>query len=155
MFQLDPYLNFAIFLFSSTPFQEVAKFLKLNLFLKKTLRPIFKTTALFHSSLCYQILLNGLLMTKQRSFWVRTNFYTSFSWVFKKNYSTNTFLGHLTVEISTGFEKGLLTGMILIDSQKAFDTIDHQILLKEMKYLGFPKNTVTCFKAISVNGNSK
>ena len=45
--------------------------------------------------------------------------------------------------------------MILIDSQKAFDTIDHQILLKEMKYLGFPENTVTCFKAISVNGNSK
>ena len=74
---------------------------------------------------------------------------------FQKNYSTNTFLGHLTVEISTGLEKDLLTGMILIDSQKAFDTIDHQILLKEMKYLGFPKNTVTCFKAISVNGNSK
>ena len=37
--------------------------------------------------------------------------------------------------------------MILIDLQKAFDTIDHQILLKKMKYLGFSKNTVTWFKS--------
>ena len=37
--------------------------------------------------------------------------------------------------------------MILIDLQKAFDTTDHQILLKKMKYLGFFKNTVTWFKS--------
>ena len=37
--------------------------------------------------------------------------------------------------------------MILIDLQKAFDTIDHQILLKKMKYLGFFKNTITWFKS--------
>ena len=50
---------------------------------------------------------------------------------FRKNYSTNTCLGHLTDKINTGFEKGLFTGMILIDLQKAFDTIDHQILTKK------------------------
>ena len=65
---------------------------------------------------------------------------------FPKNYSTNTFLGHLTDKITTGFEKSF-TGMILIDLQKAFDTIDHQILLKKMKYLGFSKNTITWFKS--------
>ena len=37
--------------------------------------------------------------------------------------------------------------MILIDLQKAFDTIDHQILLKKMKYLGFSKNTIPWFKS--------
>ena len=37
--------------------------------------------------------------------------------------------------------------MILIDLQKVFDTIDYQILLKKMKYLGFSKNTVTWFKS--------
>ena len=36
--------------------------------------------------------------------------------------------------------------MILIDLEKVFDTIDHQILLKKMKYLGFSKNAVTWFK---------
>ena len=67
--------------------------------------------------------------------------------MFSKNYSTNTCLGHLTDKITTGFEKGLFTGMVLIDLQKAFDTIDHQILLKKMKYLGFSKNTITWFKS--------
>ena len=37
--------------------------------------------------------------------------------------------------------------MMLIDLQKAFDTIDHQTLLKKMKYLGFSKNTITWFKS--------
>ena len=37
--------------------------------------------------------------------------------------------------------------MILINLQKVFDTIDHQILLKKMKYLGFSKNTVAWFKS--------
>ena len=66
---------------------------------------------------------------------------------FSKNYSTNTCLGHLTDKITTSFEIGLLTGMVLIDLQKAFDNIDHQILLKKMKNLGFPKNTITWFKS--------
>ena len=66
---------------------------------------------------------------------------------FRKNHSTNTYLGHLTDKITTGFEKSLFTGMILIDLQKAFDTIDHEILLKKMKYLGFSKNTITWFKS--------
>ena len=36
--------------------------------------------------------------------------------------------------------------MILIDLQ-VFDTIDHQILPKKMKYLGFSKNTIKWFKS--------
>ena len=48
----------------------------------------------------------------------------------------------LTDKITTRFEKSLFTGMILIDLQKAFDTIDHQILIKKMKYLGFSKNVI-------------
>ena len=37
--------------------------------------------------------------------------------------------------------------MILIDLQKAFDTIDHPILLMNMKYLGFSKNAIVWFKS--------
>ena len=44
---------------------------------------------------------------------------------FSKNHSTNFCLSYLTDKISNGFDSGLLTGIILIDLQKAFDTIDH------------------------------
>ena len=36
--------------------------------------------------------------------------------------------------------------MILIDLQKAFETIDHQIVLKKMKYFGFYKHSIAWFK---------
>ena len=66
---------------------------------------------------------------------------------FRKNYSTNTSLGHLTNKITAGFEKDLFTGMILIDLQNAFDTTDPHILRKKMKYLGFSKNVSAWFKS--------
>ena len=44
-----------------------------------------------------------------------------------------------------------ITGMILIDLQKAFDTIDHEILLKKMIYIGFSKKTIAWFKSYITN----
>ena len=44
--------------------------------------------------------------------------------------------------ILKGFESGKSTGMIAIDLQKASDTLDHDILLNKMKYLGFTSKTI-------------
>ena len=66
---------------------------------------------------------------------------------FRKNYSTNTCLGHLTGKITTGFKKDVFTGRILINLQKVFDTSNHQISVINMKYLGFSKNAIACFKS--------
>ena len=38
-----------------------------------------------------------------------------------------------------------MTGMILIDLQKAFDTIDHDVLLQKLYAIGFSKHTVNWF----------
>ena len=38
-------------------------------------------------------------------------------------------LTYLNNKIATGFESGLFTGIILIDLQKGFDTINHDILI--------------------------
>ena len=46
---------------------------------------------------------------------------------FRKNHSTDTCLSFLNDKILKGFDDGLVTGMILIDLQKAFDTINHDI----------------------------
>ena len=47
----------------------------------------------------------------------------------------------------TGFDTGLFTGMILIDLQKAFDTIDHKILIEKLRALGFSEYTTEWFKS--------
>ena len=49
------------------------------------------------------------------------------------------FMPFLHDKILKGFDKGLVTGMILIDLLKAFDTIDHDILLKKIERYWFLK----------------
>ena len=63
----------------------------------------------------------------------------------------DTCLLYLTDKVRTGFEKALLTEMLLIDLQKAFDTIDHFILLDKMNSLGFSNSTVASFSSYLTN----
>ena len=70
---------------------------------------------------------------------------------FRKNFSTDSCLSYLNNKIVTGFESGLHTGMILIDLQKAFDTIDHEILIAKMEFLGFSKSVILWFKSYLSN----
>ena len=44
-----------------------------------------------------------------------------------------------------------MTGMILVDLQKAFDTIDHDILLKKLSAIGFSNHTIGWFKSYLSN----
>ena len=44
-----------------------------------------------------------------------------------------------------------MTGLILIDLQKAFDTIDHEILLQKMVHLQFSAQSVLWFKSYLTN----
>ena len=66
------------------PFLEVVKLQKSNCFLKKAPKLTLKSTAPFHSSPFYQKLLKWLLMTKDKSFWVKTKFATDFNLVSEK-----------------------------------------------------------------------
>ena len=44
-----------------------------------------------------------------------------------------------------------MTGLILIDLQKAFDTIDHDILLQKMVHLRFSAHTIMWFRSYLTN----
>ena len=79
-------------------------------------------------------------MTKQMLFY-RMKIYNCESG-FRGNHSTNLCLSFLTDKILKGFDEGLLTGMILIDLQKAFDTIDHEILLQKLKAIKFSESSI-------------
>ena len=50
---------------------------------------------------------------------------------FRKSFSTDSCLVRLTDYIIEGIDKRQHTGMILIDLQKAFDSLDHDVLLKK------------------------
>ena len=70
---------------------------------------------------------------------------------FRKNHLTDSCLTFLHDKILKGSDKGLMTGIIMIDLQKAFDTIDHDILLKKLSAIGFSNHTIGWFKSYLSN----
>ena len=44
-------------------------------------------------------------------------------------------------------DKGLITGLIFLDLRKAFDTLDHSIMLDKLSSLGMNRSTVQWFRS--------
>ena len=55
---------------------------------------------------------------------------------FRKNYSTESLLLHLTETWGNALDKGLKVGELFIDFRKAFDTVNHTILPEKQKAIG-------------------
>ena len=60
----------------------------------------------------------------------------------KKTHSIAFCLPYVTEKIPIVFNSSLLTGMILIDLQKTFDTIDHCLLQQHLPLLEFPNEVI-------------
>ena len=67
--------------------------------------------------------------------------------------STNTALTYLGDKIRFNLDKGNFTGVILLDLQKAFDTVDHKILISKLKAAGANNTVLKWFS--SYLGNRK
>ena len=70
---------------------------------------------------------------------------------FRTKHSTDTCLTLLNNEILNGIDKGCLTGMIFIDLQKAFDTIDHDIFLQKLECIGFSNSAILWYRSYLEN----
>ena len=55
---------------------------------------------------------------------------------FRPMFSTDTALTYLSDRLKMNIDKGMYTGVILLDLQKAFDTVDHVILENKLKAIG-------------------
>ena len=84
-------------------------------------------------------------MTKQMSFYRIKIYYRTINQVFEE-INKSMCLSFLTNKVLKVFDNGLLTGMILIDLQKTFDTIDHEILLQKLNAIRFSGTTIKWFK---------
>ena len=74
-------------------------------------------------------ILEKVIHNQTMEFVTKKNILYRFQSGFRKFHSTDFCLSYLQGKVAKGFDSGLLTGMILIDLKKAFDTIDYKILI--------------------------
>ena len=65
---------------------------------------------------------------------------------FRANFSTDSCLAQLTDFMLRRMDKGFYTEMVLVDLQKAFDTLDYTVLLQKMECMGFKESFIKCFQ---------
>ena len=81
-------------------------------------------------------ILEKVVYKQLESYLVKNNLLYELQSGFRSAYSTDTCLIHLFDHIKSQTSKGLFTGMVMIDLQKAFDTVDHQILCNKLQAMG-------------------
>ena len=89
------------------------------------------------------------------------NLLTSCQSGFRSLHSTLTALIETTNNWSVNIDDGLLNGVVFIDLQTAFDTIDHSILVRKLRNYGIDQTSLSWFKSYlsdrtqkcSVNGH--
>ena len=64
---------------------------------------------------------------------------------FRPRHSTQTSLHLILEDLYSGIHQGNLVGMVALDLRKAFDTVDHAILLDKLKHYGFLSSSLSWF----------
>jgi hypothetical protein len=70
---------------------------------------------------------------------------------FRTNLKTDNAAYHLTNEILNGLNNKMLVGAIFCDLEKAFDCVNHKILLTKLEFYGITGNHYKLYKAYLKN----
>ena len=75
------------------------------------------------------------------------NIFYKYQFGFRANHSTNHALTEITEQIRNACDKGLYTCGVCLDLQKAFDTVNQNILLAKLKHYGIKGTSFDWFKS--------
>jgi len=88
-----------------------------------------------------------LIYNQLSHFLSANNILSPFQSGFRSNHSTSTALLKFTNDVFSAADNGELTGAIFIDLTKAFDLVDHYLLLDKLYAIGLSKNAVLWFSS--------
>ena len=79
------------------------------------------------------------------------NLISKFQFGFRPGYSTLSALIHMCDIWYNNLDNSELTGVVFLDIQKVFDSIDHEILLKKLIFYGVSRIELKCFQSYLTN----
>ena len=92
-------------------------------------------------------MIESIVHDQTNKFLSENNILYNFQSGLRINYSTKLCLAHLMDRKLKEFDEGLLSGMILTDLQKVFDTINHKVLLQKLKAIRFSEQSLQWFRS--------
>ena len=96
-------------------------------------------------------MIEKLMYSRLYSFLDNSNALYQLQFGFRNNHSTNHALVQITENIREAIDSDSFACGVFIDLQKAFDTVDHSILLKKLNYYGIRGLTNNWFKSYITN----
>ena len=96
---------------------------------------------------CFSKILERIMYNRLYSFLVENNILYDKQFGFQNKHSTEHAILQLTNQILQSFSQDKFTIGVFIDLSKAFDTVDHTILLKKLSFYGVRNNNLKWFRS--------